>query len=235
MISTANEKMPLKFEVLWFSLQDNDYLNVFNKNLSGWINPTYEMPITNNKVNTIRFLTDDALAYKGFWLKLSTRKACKDDWQLVGDTCVKVFSEQLDWRSANQHCQQMNGNLVKIDDVTTDLKLTQYINSFYPQISSYWIGLRKYVDQYNQEKWMWSSNNSTIYNDVSWWPWKPNHNNTQQLKPSSQFHNLNHCVVKKSNEDGYLTTSCDSKTKNSFVCQTQTICKSYLLILFNLK
>jgi hypothetical protein len=36
-----------------------------------------------------------------------------------------------------------------------------------PEIVSYWIGLRKYVDVTNKEKWMWSDLNSTIYNDVS--------------------------------------------------------------------
>ena len=151
--SAAAATTNLKLDVLWFSLQDNDYLNMFNRNLSGWINPTYEMPIL-AKSNKIRFLTDDSLAYKGFWLKISSmpsylklqsynynryltfnyslgRKACKDDWQLVGDNCIKVFtSEQLDWRSANQKCLQMNGNLIKIDDVIADLKLTQYMNSF---------------------------------------------------------------------------------------------------------
>jgi hypothetical protein len=63
---------PLKLEVLWFSLQDNDYLSLFNKNLTGWINPTYEMPLLSSSTK-IRFQTDDALAYKGFWLKVSSR------------------------------------------------------------------------------------------------------------------------------------------------------------------
>jgi hypothetical protein len=67
--TTANHN--LKLDVLWFSLQDNDYLTMFNKNLTGWINPTYEMPIL-AKTNRIRFLTDDSLAYKGFWLKISS-------------------------------------------------------------------------------------------------------------------------------------------------------------------
>jgi hypothetical protein len=62
---------PLKLEVLWFSLQDNDYLSLFNKNLTGWINPTFEMPLLSSSTK-IRFLTDDALAYKGFWLKISS-------------------------------------------------------------------------------------------------------------------------------------------------------------------
>lgn len=126
---SSNLHQTLKLEVLWFSLQDNDYMNLFSKNYSGWINPTYEMPII-NRVNKIRFLTDDALAYKGFWLKVSGRKACRDDWQLVGDMCLKVFTDTLDWRSANQRCQQMNGNLLKIDDVVSDLKLTQYMKLF---------------------------------------------------------------------------------------------------------
>ena len=80
-----------------------------------------------NKTANIRFKSDDALSYKGFWLKVVSRKACKDDWQLVGDTCIKVFSESLDWRAANQKCQSMNGYLVKIEDVINDLKLTQYM------------------------------------------------------------------------------------------------------------
>jgi len=211
--SAAAATTNLKLDVLWFSLQDNDYLNMFNRNLSGWINPTYEMPIL-AKSNKIRFLTDDSLAYKGFWLKISSRKACKDDWQLVGDNCIKVFtSEQLDWRSANQKCLQMNGNLIKIDDVIADLKLTQYMNSFYPEVASYWIGLRKLLDEYNQERWTWSTN-STLYNDVSWWPWR---------KSSSESNSNNNCVVKKKNEDGYFTTSCDSNNKHTFICQTNTI------------
>jgi hypothetical protein len=45
----------IKLEVLWFSLQDNDVLSIGHtaanshnsavKNLTGWINPTYEMPL----------------------------------------------------------------------------------------------------------------------------------------------------------------------------------------------
>lgn len=218
-ISSKTEQS-LKMDVLWFSLQDNDYLNLFNKNLTGWINPTYEMPIM-SKQTTVRLLTDDALAYKGFWLKVTNRKACRDDWQLVGDICVKVFSDALDWRSANTRCQQMNGYLIKIDDVTSDLKLTQYMKSFYPEISSYWIGLRKYVDQYSQERWMWS-NNSTNYNDVSWWPWRKV-NSTMLHHLSDKTVSPNNCVIKKRHEDGYFAVTCDSSMRNSFICQTETL------------
>jgi hypothetical protein len=219
-ISSKHEQS-LKLDVLWFSLQDNDYLNLFNKNLTGWINPTYEMPIM-SKQTTIRFVTDDSLAYKGFWLKMSSRKACRDDWQLVGDICVKVFSDLMDWRAANHRCQQMNGYLIKIDDVVSDLKLTQYMKSFYPEVSSYWIGLRKFVDQYNQERWMWS-NNSTNYNDVSWWPWRKVHNSTATNNNNDKIVSPNNCVVKKRNEDGYFAVTCDSAMRNSFICQTETI------------
>jgi hypothetical protein len=209
----------LKFEFLWFSLQDNDYLQIFNKNLSGWMNPTHEMPIGNNqKSNLIRFMTDDSLAYKGFWLKVTTQKTCKNsDWQLIGDSCIKVIEDNVDYRTANQRCQSMNANLLKIDDVINDLKLTQYVKHNYPELGSYWIGLRKSVDKYNQEKWMWSLN-STVYNDVSWWPWRAQQNSTY----SSPIHN-NHCAVKKKNEDGYFTTLCDTKIKNSFICQSNTV------------
>jgi hypothetical protein len=218
-ISSKNEQS-LKMDVLWFSLQDNDFLSLFNKNLTGWINPTYEMPLMSRQ-NTIRFLTDDSLAYKGFWFKVSGRKACRDDWQLVGDNCVKVFSDALDWRSANQRCQQMNGYLVKIDDVVQDLKLTQYMKAFYPEVSSYWIGLRKYVDQYSQERWMWS-NNSTNYDDVSWWPWRKLLNHTSQTSNEKAV-SPNNCVVKRRHEDGYFAITCDSAVKNSFICQTETL------------
>ena len=87
------------------------------------------MPLVSRQ-STLRFTTDDSLAYKGFWLKVSARKACRDDWQLVGDTCLKVFTDPLDWRSANQRCMQMNAYLLKIDDVVSDLKLTQYTKAF---------------------------------------------------------------------------------------------------------
>jgi hypothetical protein len=232
----------LKMEVMWFSLQDNDFLTVFNKNLSGWINPTSEWPLTTSH-NTIRFMTDDALAYKGFWLKLSPRKQCKKDWQLVGDNCVKVFSDAVDWRSANKRCQQMNGNLLKIDDVVDDLKLTQYMKTYYPEVNSYWIGLRKYLDESSKEKWMWSNNSTTsttTYNDVSWWPWKDvvttSNSNVggaaststsayaQLVASGSSSYQINNCVTKHKNEDGYFTTSCDPANKNSFICQTQAIC-----------
>ena len=226
-ITSSTEQ--LKLEVLWFSLQDNDYLSLFNKNLTGWMNPSYEMPIL-TKSNTIRFLTDDSLAYKGFWLKISSRRVCRDDWQLVGDTCIKVFAEALDWRSANQRCQQMSGNLLKIDDVVSDLKLTQYMKSFYPEVAAYWIGLRKYVDQFNKERWMWS-NNSTNYNDVSWWPWTSNIHVTQSTSaagghPKDSLTYPNNCVLKQRNEDGFFTTSCDSANRNSFICQTEPLAGS---------
>lgn len=206
----------LKMEVLWFSLQDNDFLNLFNNNISGWINPTTEWPLSSTK-NTIRFLTDDALAYKGFWLKLSTRKQCSSDWQLVGDSCIKVFTDSLDWRSANKQCQKMNGNLLKIDNVITDLKLTQYMKMNYPSVGSYWIGLRKYLDEFSKEKWMWSNNSTqttTAYDDVSWWPWKD---------VSDTSSEENNCVTKHKDEDGYFTTSCDPANKNSFICQSQAV------------
>ncbi|RNA33707.1 neuropilin and tolloid 2 [Brachionus plicatilis] len=206
----------LKYDILWFSLQDNDYLKVHSQNLSGWISPTHEIGLT-SKHSQVRFTTDDSLAYKGFWLRVGARKTCQHDWQLVGDSCIKVFAEELDWRSANLKCSQMNGNLLKLDDVVSDLKLTQYMNAFHPGINSYWIGLRKYVDQHNQEKWMWSSN-STIYNDMSWWPWR---------KLSQYEYAINsNCVHKRKNEDGYFTTSCDSTTKNSFICQTSSFAPS---------
>jgi hypothetical protein len=65
---------------------------------------------------------------------------------------------------------------------------------------------------------MWS-NNSTTYNDVSWWPWRKNTNSSQDASTS------NHCVLKRKNEDGYFTTLCDSKNKNSFICQASTLPK----------
>lgn len=251
----ANTLHPLKLDVLWFSLQDNDYLNIFNRNLTGWINPTYEMPIL-SRSTTIRFSTDDGLAYKGFWLKVASRRACKDDWQLVGDSCVKVFTESVDWRSANQRCQLMNGHLIKIDDVVNDLKLTQYMKSFYPEVASYWIGLRKYADDNNQERWMWSSNNSTVYNDISWWPWRKHGTSattttttttssassasSSSSSLSSMINHLNtanHCVVKRKGEDGYFAIPCDSSNKNSFICQTESIRKlnSFLFFLLLFK
>lgn len=206
-ISSSHQTQALKLEILWFSLQDNDYLSISRRNFSGWINPTYEFPISSLNT-TIRFTSDDSLAYKGFWFKLSQTKSCKDDWQLVGDTCVKVFSEQLDWRSANQKCNQMNSYLVKIDDIVNDMKLSQYMKLYYPEIESYWIGLRKYVDDSNQEKWMWP--NSILFNDTTWWPWKKADQN-------------GNCVVKRRNEDGYFTISCDPSNKYSFICQTNNI------------
>lgn len=218
---TSAADQALKLEVLWFSLQDNDYLTMFNRNLTGWINPTYEMA-TQARTNIMRFVTDDALAYKGFWLKLGGRKACRDDWQLVGDNCVKVFTDKLDWRSANTRCQQMNGNLLKVDDVVADLKLSQYMKSFYPEVDSYWIGLRKYVDAYNKERWMWSVN-STNYDDVSWWPWTPKVADIQEHQNGQTDYAMNSCVVKTRDQDGYFTTRCDTETRSSFVCQTDTL------------
>lgn len=224
--SSASYAASLKLETLWFSLQDNDYLNLFGKNITGWMNPTHEMPMsqqesTNNSPQLIRFQTDEALAYKGFWLRIGQKRACHDGWQLVGDSCIRVYSESLDWRSASQRCQQMNGHLVRVDDVVGDLKLTQYVKQRYPEIDSYWIGLRKYVDQHNQEKWMWSStagssNTSNYYADVSWWPWRKTTNQTGETKS-------NHCVVKKRNEDGYFAIPCDTRVKHSFICQTGSI------------
>jgi len=180
------------------------------------------MPIL-SKNNKIRFITDDSLAYKGFWLKISPRKACRDDWQLIGNNCIKVFTDNLNWRSANKHCQQMGGNLLKIDDVVDDLKLTQYMKSFHPDVTSYWIGLRKYVDSSSMERWMWSAN-STGYNDVSWWPWVPRTSVQNQDSVSHQDMAYgNNCVTKQKNEDGYFTTSCGSENRNAFICQTSTL------------
>lgn len=218
---TSQTSQQLKLEVLWFSLQDNDFLTAFNKNLTGWINPTYEIPILTNS-NKIRFLTDDSLAYKGFWLQISPRKACRNNWQLVGNNCVKVFSDRLDWRSANKRCQQIGGNLLKINDVTNDLKITQYMKTFHSDIESYWLGLRKYVDASNKERWMWSRN-STAYNDVSWWPWQPVTTPKTTPGTSSDFAYPNNCVLKHRDNDGYFTTPCDSTNKNSFICQTDTV------------
>jgi hypothetical protein len=115
--------------VLWFSLQDNDYLTIADKSITDWVNPTLEYPVMDKSVK-LRFQTDDSLAYNGFWLKVRESETCKSDWQLVGDNCIKVFGEALDWRSANAKCQAMNGYLVKIDDVIGDLKLTQYMNKY---------------------------------------------------------------------------------------------------------
>jgi hypothetical protein len=228
LIDNSASKEALKLEILWFSLQDNDYVNIFNDakyNLSGWMNPTYEIPV-NDDLNTIRFTTDDSLAYKGFWLKVTNAKKCNDDWQLVGDSCVKVFSDKTDWRSANHKCQRMNGNLLRIDDVIGDLKFSQYMQAFYPEVDAYWLGLRKYVDNSNEEKWMWAAvnQNLTILNDVSWWPWRQRN---ITANPNENNMNQQHCVIKRKDEEGYFSTSCESNNKHSFVCQTETICKNF--------
>jgi hypothetical protein len=75
--------------------------------------------------------------------------------------------------------------------------------------------LRKYVDVTNKEKWMWSDLNSTIYNDVSWCPWKRLNDNTNGNKQLNQ-----NCIIKRRNEDGYFTVSCEATNKNSYICQT---------------
>lgn len=90
-----------------------------------------------------------------------------------------------------------------------------------PEINSYWIGLRKLLDEYNQEKWTWSTN-STLYNDVSWWPWRRGSSSSAN-SDSTNNNNNNNCVVKRKNEDGYFATSCDSSNKNAFICQTSTL------------
>ena len=70
---------------------------------------------------------------------------------------------------------------------------------------------------------MWSDLNSTLYNDVSWWPWKRantlNENNKQQMNQN--------CIIKRRNEDGYFTVSCDGTNRNSFICQTDNSCKCF--------
>lgn len=70
-----NTNNPIKFDILWFSLQDNDFLNIKDyKNLTGWLTPTTELTILNNKSLNLRFKTDDALSYKGFWMKITGKE-----------------------------------------------------------------------------------------------------------------------------------------------------------------
>jgi hypothetical protein len=225
---SIESSVKLKMEVMWFSLQVNDFLTIFNKNLSGWINPMSEWPLTASHT-TIRFMTDDALAHKGFWLKLAPRKQCKKDWQLVGDNCVKVFSDAVDWRLANKRCQQMNSNLLKIDDVVDDLKLTQYMKTYYPEVSSYWIGsigFRKHLR--NVSWWLWKDVTSlaTISKNIVGGPKTTSAYAQVVVDGSSASSNqINKCVTKRKNENGYFTTSCDPAIKNSFICQSQVMCK----------
>ena len=83
---------PLALRVLWFSLQDNDYLSVGGRDVSGWVAPAHELSVGKARAgwSVLRFVTDEALAYKGFWLQVGGRRVCRDDWTLVGDTCLKV-------------------------------------------------------------------------------------------------------------------------------------------------
>ena len=207
----------LKVDILWFALQDNDYLSLLGKNLSGWLEPSSEWTLPGADTHTLRFVTDDSLAYKGFWVRVAPRKHCQKDWHLVGESCVKVMAgEALDWRSANKRCQQMSGHLLRIEDVVADVKVSRFMSAHYPEVDAYWIGLRKYLDEFSREKWMWSSEAAqSSYSDVSWWPWKE----------TAGASTVNNCVVKRKNEDGYFTTSCDPVNKHSFICQTQAICK----------
>lgn len=118
----------MRLDVLWFSVQDNDVLAVDGRNLTAWMSPASEMRLAQGYKAELRFSSDDALAYKGFWLKTAEMKSCKDaSWTLVGNSCLKVFSEQVDWRGANHKCKSMNGYLARIDDVVADLKLTQFM------------------------------------------------------------------------------------------------------------
>ena len=221
----------LRSEVLWFALQDGDSLStsVNSGNLSGWLSPASEMTLGGGgggKPIVWRFRTDDALAYKGFWLKISERRrACAHDWTLVGEQCVKVFDERVEWRAAMRRCQQHAARLVKLADVVDDLKLTQHVRATHPHMSSYWLGLRKYVDERNRAVWMWSSGvNATVYADVSWWPWRSTLSSTEGDNTNSNSNsNNNNCVVKKRDEDGYFTVGCDPLNKHAFICQTDMI------------
>jgi len=200
----------LRLDVLWFSVQDNDVLAVNGRNVTAWMSPASEMRLAEGYKASLRFSSDDALAYKGFWLKTAEMRSCRDaSWNLVGNSCLKVFSEQLDWRAANQRCKSMNGYLARDDDVVADLKLTQFMKLNYPDVSSYWIGLRKYMDETNKEKWMWSSNSSR-YEDESWWPWRA------QVSTGN-------CVIKRRAEDGFFAIACEPSNKHSFICQADSL------------
>ena len=75
---------------------------------------------------------------------------------------------------------------------------------------------------------MWSDLNSTLYNDVSWWPWRRLTDNTSGTK---QIINQN-CIIKRRNEDGYFTVSCEATNRNSFICQTDNSSKFYFISTF---
>ncbi len=83
-----------------------------------------------------------------------------------------MFSERLEWRGANSRCQQMGGQLLKVADVVADGQVTQHMRAHHAHLATYWLGLRKYADAHNRERWMWAAD-ASAYADVSWWPWAP--------------------------------------------------------------
>jgi len=102
-------------------------------------------------------------------------KRCFPGWAVHGTSCYKVFETKLNWKDAENHCQEYGGHLASIH--------SKEENEFIAGLDSdkLWLGGS---DKTTEGSWVWSD--GSTFSFTNWGPGNPNNNVVINGKDYSQ-------------------------------------------------
>uniref|UniRef100_A0A3Q2QGX6 C-type lectin domain-containing protein n=1 Tax=Fundulus heteroclitus TaxID=8078 RepID=A0A3Q2QGX6_FUNHE len=80
---------------------------------------------------------------------MNTCLKCEAGWELHGGTCYKFNTNKSSWNDSRDSCQDLGGNLVKIDSREEQIKLRGLMEE---AEDKFWIGL---TDSKEEGRWLW--------------------------------------------------------------------------------
>ncbi|XP_077403933.1 CD209 antigen-like protein C isoform X2 [Vanacampus margaritifer] len=93
-------------------------------------------------------------------------RKCYGDWVLHGESCYLFTSINLTWERSRRFCENLNGNLVKIDSREEQSFVeAQLRNKMAFQEDKFWIGL---TDSEQEDRWLWTDG-SLLHPSLTFW------------------------------------------------------------------
>ena len=184
-----------------------------------------------HQITNFRFLSDDALTRRGFWIKIKVSSAnayCPANFVLIDNMCLRVYDESLTWYEAHNYCSKFGYSLALIENFELEKKMnkilfdnddfvlkslfglnqTHSLKTGSKNFKSFWTGIR----HLNTTNWFDSKNNllNLRTDEQKWWPW---------LIVDSKTYSHGSCVGKRRN--WFFLEDCYKRMP--FACQTNKL------------
>jgi len=156
---------------------------------------------TQDNIVSFKFVSDDALTRRGFWIKVSPSQMinCPKDFTLIDNTCIRVYNKLLTWYEAQNYCTSLGYSLAMIDSFELDKQLNNVLFNrdetlaVSPDLKNgkqnhFWTGIK----HLNETNWFDYKNEPIRFraDEKNWWPW---------LVVDSETYSQGSCVAKRAN------------------------------------